>query len=601
MSILDKAPLKLIDTIQAYDTDKNVPCLEGVLQNGFIAFPPQSVNTSSMVFNILPPASDTGTDRLIVYEIAGTATFSGTSSNALGQLYNALEVGLSDQCFDQIVNNESVSFGSKTNNVQRSLCGVELARINNPSCVDAGFGSGTGGELKDFGVNFQAWKQNSRDVLAGPYDVNQSDAVPVPRKTNVQIVSGVAGLTTTMVVAFKYYAVCRVSPFAQTDVPQPAIRGLNNIIFNVQFENDLERMFSLRLNTTGSDGYTYTYTGMTNFAFDSANTQIWARFITPSANAVKYDNPNDYKYAYNEVQVWTNTAVAIPNQTQKQLSLQQISGDVIPDLLLVMARDVQSSLSYNGSLAPRHWYPVADQGAINLKFNNETILNNANVRQLWQMSKNNGLCQVPFEQFAGQDVTYNLATASDTDATNLILGGSMLVINPSKDCQISRLGLCNGAKATWTIQGSVQVVNNTFTDASQVQLVVVAIYAGCAQIRDGRVNAETGLLLPQEARAVFDSAERPMSDYLHQLMVPNSKMGYQGGSLLDALKKAHGFYSDHKDLIHGAIGQAKNAFEKYRAKGYDSDEMEDEYDGGRRLEVGKRAINHKKNASKRYL
>jgi len=602
MSVLTNPPVHIIDSVQAYDAVKTIPCVEGVIQTSFLSFQPQSINTSSITYSVLPPSMDSGTGD-IYYHFAGTAVFAGTSPGA-GSMVNGVVVGLSDNALDQICSNESVNFGSKQNSVQRYLCGVELDRLNTPSQIQAQQGSGMSSNLKDFGISFPAWASSNRNVLAGVYDVPQSDQVPVPRTVGVTVIASTA---TALTVSFDFWAVSRVSPFNQTNIPKPALRGLNNILFKLTFTEYLQNMFSLIVPSG------YTVSGMSSFAFDATNTQIWAKFITPSKNAFKEMNPNDYIYNYNEVQVWQSGTNILPtNGTNVNLSLQQISGNVIPDKLMIFARDQYgTSDALNGCLTPRCWYPLTDNGSINLKFNNETVLNGAVNMQLYQMSLRNGLSQCTYDQFRGSDLTTNQTGAYVVGATSLVLGGGMLVIDPALDCNLSRIGLTNGARAQWTLQGSVQYYNNRNAAANNVELVVIAIYGGYAQIMNGKVNADTGLLDQHEVLECLNSGAVPLSSAIFNHSGMSSQEGYSGGAnFLDILKKAATFVYDNRKELQSLASSAASAYKNYKGKGdgYESGgylsggEIDGGYlSGGRHLNTSHRALSKKKHASEKYL
>ena len=599
MSVLTNPPVHIIDSVQAYDALKTIPCVEGVIQSSFLSFQPQSINTTSITYSVLPPSLDSGTDT-VYYHFAGTAVFTGTTPGGIGSMINGITVGLSDNCLDQICSNESVNFGSKQNSVQRYLCGVELDRINTPSAIQAQQGSGMSSNLKDFGVGFKPWAGSNRDVLAQVYDVNQSDQVAVPRTSDIIVTASNA---TTITVAFDYWATSRVSPFNQTNVAKPALRGLNNILFKLTFTEYLQDMFSIQV------GAGYTVTNLTTFTFDAANTQIWAKFITPSKNAFNQVNPNDYIYNYNEVQVWQSGTNVLPtNGSTVNLSLQQISGSVIPDKILIFARDQYgTSDALNGCLTPRCWYPLAEQGSVNLKFNNETILNGASVFQLYQMSLRNGLSQCTYDQFRGADLTTNQTGGyTPSTATSLILGGSPMIIDPALDCNLSRIGLTTGARALWSLQGSLQYYNNRNLTANDVELVVVAVYAGYCQIINGKVTADTGLLDIHEVMDCFNNPAVPISTSVYNHRTLASQEGYSGGvNILDVFKKIATYAYDHRNELKSIVGNVADLYKGYKGKGdgYESGGYESGgyLSGGKHLAVTHEAVSRKKHASKKYL
>ena len=625
--------IKLVDALQSYDSKRLVPCLDGPEQVSFIPFYPQSRSTSSLTFVVNVPSLDTGLDRRVLYRIKGTATINGTITWAAAQgqqsapaipLTDGLVVGLSESPLDQICSTESVNFSNKQNSVQRSLCGVELNRMNDKSSYDAGFGSGTNeGSMKDFASYFEPFLGTNRDVLAPYSDVNASDNVPTPRTSWLTITAApnvaaqftpqLLEQSTTMTVAYDFYSFSAVSPFSSAEANKPCIRGLNSAIFQLQFQSALTAMFSVATRQYVNNGNTYTFAfdGATNYAFD-AETALWAKFITPSRFSTAEKLPSENVISYREVQTWQSAAVAVPadNRTQVSVSLQQITGSVIPSKLILAVRPVQSLLPNFGANEPRTWFPIAD-GGVNLKFNNTTILNGANQRQLYNIAVNNGLCQMPYEQWIAKDMTQNQTGNYAKDpATSLILGGGFLVINPAKDCQILRDGITNGTISNWALTGSLQLaVSPKATTYANVELCVIAIYEGfCRFDLNGGINAETGLLTRDQVLAVLMDNRQPIVD----TMIPAGSGISVGKHLANAfgtVKSVVETALKHKDALKNIYDVGKKALggrmhhvkKHYRGRGYDDESEEDDAYGGSLLNTSASAIDAKRAIAKRYL
>jgi hypothetical protein len=596
--------MKVVDGRQAYEANKFIPCVDGPDQVTFVNFTANSTNSTNQTYVINVPSLDTGLDRSIMYHWVGTATFACTAPTSPSPLpaYPGITIAFADEAADQAIATETAQIGSKQNSIQRSYCGVELSRVDTSSKLSAQFQSGSGGNYHDFAVSFAPWLLSNRNPIANPYDVSQNDYQPSPRTSDIHII---AVTNTSITVQFEIWFTSKVSPFLQSGCQLPAIRKLNNVQLNLQLESNLMRMFSIVADAG------YAVTGFqTGVQFSVA--EIWVQFITPSKFSLAKFTPIDDVYNYVETQVWPGMTTALNASVNPsalsttQIALQQISATTIPDLILIGARPIQNQLSQAGAFQPRYWFPI-DDGGVNLKFNNTTILNGATTRQLYEMSIENGLSGVTFEQFAGRDVTYNQSGAYAT-ATNLVMGGSFMLINPAKDCQITNSGITNGSKCQWTLSGSVRVRNQTYDAQPNVELVVIAVYGGYL-VSNGVVTAETGLYTPEESRAVLNNQTQALN--LDSSKVYRRAVGYQGGAFLDSLKsfanKAIDFGLKNKDTIMN-VGSAiaKHGLPKIqrgvtRFLGRGAIEEEDEYSGGAYLDTSSKAVYNKRSIANKYM
>lgn len=567
--------MKLIDARCAYESAKSIPAVNGCAEVNFQSFPAQSLNNSKHIFNVNVPSLDTGLVRNVMYHWTAQATFTGTPITGQTNLLDGVAIGLSDSCADQVISNETINIGNKSNSVERSRAGVELARVNAPTKLKAQYQSGNGCGQSDFATNFHPWVNSNRNVLAQSYDVVESDMVASPRTDRIHIVSNAP---TTATIEIDIYFPSVVSPLTQSGVECPAIRKIDVMLANLQLESDLSRFFSVDLAPAGLT------LALTNFQF--LVSEIWCAFITPPPNSVG-TFPSEDVYDYDEVTVWTNTQQTIIGQAQSQFNLQQISSAVIPDKIILGVRPVQSLLPQSGMGLPRFYAPIIDAG-INLKFNNTTILNSASNRQLYEMSLRNGLSQVNFSQFQGIDTTFD-QTGASTDATNFILGGSFIVIDPQLDCQISTKGLCNGAFSNWTLTGSVTVssqVNATLA----YELFVIAITSGTF-VSNGKVSADVGLLTRQQFVSSTMSSEVPVSTRKYHQSLAREE-GFQGASWSSFW---NGLKSGFNQVLPIAQGVAKLV-----GLGYDSQDIEDA-EGGAYLRTDKRALHDKKSMARAYM
>ena len=591
MALLNKVPTKIVDGRQAWTAEKIVPCTQGPDEINNTMFNAGSLNTSNLTFNVQVPSLQTGVNRRLLYHLTALVDFTGTPITGQTNLLDGVNIGLSDSFADQIIANERILIGSKSNNVQRSQVGVELNRINRSSKYDLWANN----SAKDFGIGFSVWNNTNRNVLAKQYDFNPSDSIPAPRTTCMTILSNTP---TTAQVLVDMYFFSAVSPFSSAECELPAIRNLDAITCTLQFESDWMRLFS----------YDATQTGLVlSFgAITLTSAQLNVQFITPSPDSIVNFVPEDDYYDYKEIQFWSNPAVSVSaNQNsvigqrrQVTLSLQQVTGSVIPDLFIIAARPAQNLLAQSGAQQPRFWLPPSEYG-IKLKFNNQSVLDQMSNRQLYEMCVENGLSQMSLDQFLGRDTTFNQTAYPPADNNNsYVLGGGFICVDPSKDFQIARQGLCNGALSNWSLSGQITFENQSY-EAEEVELVVIAVYPGWL-LSNGAVQTMTGLLTKSEVVASFMSPETPLSTAFPNGM--GGSTGYEGGkfSFGDLLKGAKKVYKVGKsayDAVGGikgitkGIDQAKNIAQLAGLSGAG-------YVGGREL---KRESYKNKQVASKYL
>jgi hypothetical protein len=590
MDILEQTTKKYIDARLAYETQKVTPVVIGADEVAYQSFPAQSLNATKHIYNVAIPSLQTGVVRNLLYHVNLNVSVTGSHSGS-GNLLAGVNIGTSDSCVEQIIQNESIKIGSKQNSVDRSQCGVELSRLYTPSSLLANYQEASGGQLHDFSTRFTPWLNSSRNVLAQQFDVPQSDQVPVPRTNRIIITSQ---NTTSATINVDLWFSSKVSPFVESNDQVPAIRMLDNILCGLQFEGDLSRLFSYDPTTPGS-----LVLNFTQFSF--VTSEVWLTFLSPSEYVLRNAAPIDDIYRYAEIQVWVNPMQTVQPQTQMQFSLQQISGSTIPSKFLVFCRPVQDLLTQSGAQQPRFWLPVID-GGVNAKFNNSTVFNAASARQLYDVACRNGLTGMNFSQWNGRNVTLD-QSATQTDVASYILGGGMMVFDPALDLHITKTGLTDSTAGSWAWSGNFTFRNQTYT-AINAELVVVGITDGWLQ-SNGMVSAQTGLVSKQETLAVFNLATPGTST----AMMNRPKNGYLGsgfGSFLSSIVAKAGpalnFLNKHKGEIGEAVKYGKEAYGRYKErKGAGYDEEDDEYEGGALLSVGKKDLLNKQSQAKVYM
>lgn len=619
MSAINKTPVKLVDGRIAYESEKAVPCLDAPIEVSYVQFQAQSTNSNKLIFNINIPSLDTGVNRSLTYHLQGNIDVTGTTDQT--NLVDGLAFGLSDNCADQLISVETAKVGSKEVSVDRSLVGVELDRINVDSKTSTLFRSGQA-SLQDFAVDFAPWVNTNRDVLGAPYDVNASDSVPCTRTCNVWQTPSATQSATHAYYTFDIYFKSKCAPFNEDAGDTPAIRNLDNVLLTLQLEN-IARLFSVRINA----GSTITSMALVGNSFSVA--EVLCQFLTPSAYSLMISSPLNDVYNYNEIQEWVTSAYSLANPTATQkftMNLQQLSGSTIPDFIIIGARPVVSLLAQPYA-EPRYWFPVADNG-FNLKFNNTNFNNGMTQRDIYEQSLRNGLSQVPFEQFRGQNVSQDRTTSVEI-ADNLVLGGSFCILNPARDCHIIQKGLTNGTEASWTLSGAMQFNNSLYTlenggnalPAIDVEMFVIVMYAGILS-STGKVYGQTSLLSKSEVIDSLMSTTRPISDANAGVMA-SSNEGYSGSALLggrkggnfvDVIKKiyevgkpiAEFAYKNRDEIasgaktIHKALGKRGKGGALLGGGSYQDYEA-NPMRGGASLDTSNKAIQNKRALVREYL
>lgn len=566
-SLTGNQPITLVSGNQAWRVNKFITSVLGPSQISYQRFPSQSNSTQNQIYQVQVPSLNAGACRDPLYHWIGGFRVTGTT---LQPQY--VKVGLSESAVDQIISNETINIGTRSNAVQRSLVGVELNRLNMDSIDRTIYSSGNSTSYNDFAVNFSPWINSNRNPLAAYFDVPLSDSCPQPRTTDCRIIA--TDNATYIDYAFEIFFTSAVSPFnGIMNHAKPSIRNLTNLQFQLNFESNLARFVSVVNTNVGNT----VLTGITNFTFTQC--EMLLTFITPAIEALEHLSEDADLYEYAEIQPWF-TPVQVPpvttNPSAKQqitFNLQQITASVIPSKLIIFCKP--ATALYNGidaSRSPNYYLPVANNG-FQLQFNNTQVLNNMTQFDIWRMSVENGLRDCTFEQFIGRDVTINQIGAF-ADISSYVLGGNIIIIDPAKDLLIGSQGLTNGTLANWSLQGNITFLNQSYNAAPPaMQMGVIAIYPGYL-VSNGQVQANTGLLTIQETMESFKNphiASTRMTKSEHHA----DSGSYEGGGFFSNLfkkvksvvGKVANFAHQHKDIINQGIDIGK----QYLGSGYATD------------------------------
>jgi len=200
------------------------------------------------------------------------------------------------------------------------------------------------------------------------------------------------------------------------------------------------------------------------------------------------------------------------------------------------------------------------------------------------MSVKNGLTGVTYEQFAGRDVSY-------AGSNNYKLGGSFLVINPAKDCQIVQNADTNGCMNNWSLTGSIKVNNQTGINYSNTELVIIAVYDGFL-VSNGKVTSTIGTLTKEQVLNCFNSNEVPMTDIHYKIESGNGVLGYAGGSIKSFLKGIGKHAVNIGKTLYENRDKLADVYKAYKGRGYE---------GGAKLDISPSAVSSKRELSRAYM
>jgi hypothetical protein len=173
-------------------------------------------------------------------------------------------------------------------------------------------------------------------------------------------------------------------------------------------------------------------------------------------------------------------------------------------------------------------------------------LNNATTRQLYDISKRNGLCMPPS---AFQQLQLNTGITSGSGLVSPLYGcGSVLVLDPALDLGI-RPGSSTSSKGRYIFQIQGIMANNTATDFPACTLYVIGVNAAVLE-RIGSEYRNYLLTLPDN---VLGQAENLNSiDHQTYIDAKYSNAFLSGGGIGDWMRKISNF------LRHGARWAIKN-------------------------------------------
>jgi hypothetical protein len=226
----------------------------------------------------------------------------------------------------------------------------------------------------------------------------------------------------------------------------------------------------------------------------------------------------------------------------------------IPDLFIITVRKAMSTQTNLDAMAQL----VIKSVSINLN-NQSGLLSTATQYNLWRMSEKNGSTQ-SFNEFCGQQYINSAATSQNLIPTT----GSILVLNPAYDLSLPDYITC-GSLGNYNFQFNVDVVNQSASQISNVEICVVCVNSGIFTTQQGVSAVYTGILTKEMVLgAKAHQQVSAMTSMEVSRMVGGKKMtpltAYKG------ISKAHGGMSGVASS--GGVMSAGSASSGGRAKKY---------------------------------
>lgn len=488
----------------------------GASQNTYQQFPATTQSASNISFNVQVPSENIVVDRNLLissqvnFNIAITNVPAGTIAFNIGS-NDALQAFALNKLFttsSATINNTNVSVNTQ-DVIDALLKQMDVDELQKWQGMTPVFTDGA--------YKFFSDAQTTNNSPLSGYQTSSINNLYLPRGAHPITVNSywrVSGGTpsvslTSTGITDVFYFNCSVnltepliglSPFlfgADNQYNSQGLVGINSINIVLNVDGSCKRFWST------ANGYTYnvslgnvanaTIGATAKNAFE--NTNLLLNFLsTQPTDLVKAKNV----VAYSDYPRYiTSNLATVPASSSITYSSQNIQLNQIPDRLFIYVRKQMSNQTVADSAT---FVPIKN---ISVNFSNASgLLASATQMDLWKMSVENGL-KMNWYEFSGYATKQNATQLGLRVAT----GGSVLVLNPSKD--LSLPSYCsNGSIGMWSLQFNITVENTsaiTFTP----EIVVVCQNSGVFVTQSGSSSIYTGLLTKQ---MVLDASATPALD-----------------------------------------------------------------------------------------
>lgn len=313
---------------------------------------------------------------------------------------------------------------------------------------------------------------------------------------------------------FREPLLCSPFLFAPSGHNQQCMYGVQNMSFNFSIDPTCSRAYRCsRYFSNGSNSpavRAVTYTPSLQ-SWQKCNLVI--QYVTPKAGCGFDLSARNVLPYYELPRYFTNIetpfTVAAPNQT---VILNTLQLNQIPDKCFIYLRPV------NRTVYDPDTFLVIN--SVKVTFNNNSgILSTASQRDLWRMTKRNGL-DISWEEFSGVGVNNTAINAGRVNAVKVPLSGSILALSFGEDIQINDPYYASGSIGNFNLQIELNVTYqqtssySALTNGTQAnpngparapfvaspvdnvryQAVLVIMNSGCCVIEKGVTSIFTALL-----------------------------------------------------------------------------------------------------------
>ena len=355
-----------------------------------------------------------------------------------------------------------------------------------------------------------------------------------------------------------------LSPFiwGNPEFNAQGIMGINNMVFNINVDTTLKRMFSCGMTTNAGVAIPATITAGTtahgavggqdaivanpllfqcgNFGGIQAPTQpsLLVKFLSVQpSDLVQAKNVVPYMSYPRYITSTTGGGQLVAGQS-RTLTSSNLQLNQLPDLFIITVRKPMAEQQITD---PNFFLKIQ---SVSVNLNNQSgLLSSASPEQLWRLSERNGSTQNWIE-FCGLSIGNSSVRAAANQGTPLGTIGSVLVLDPTLDLSLPDY-LSSGSLGNYNFQFSIQVYNQSGQDFTP-EICVICVNSGVMVTDRGVTTTYTGILTKELVLKAKESKEHTTSVESKRLI---------GGSMHNLGSSVHKHH--HKHPHHSAKSKSK--------------------------------------------
>jgi hypothetical protein len=408
-------PVNYVDPVIGLISDQvKVPVINGGEQITPYKQMASSASQSGVSWNVVMPSLNTILHPVVYVRCKMTINFTSNkqADNPIFKLGDETwnEFPLSSGIFDVAtvtVNNSSVTFEcgqniaflkrllSKNDRMQySSICPTGADYLFFPDQIATGC----------IQNNFAPWGDSIPEFNRGGFYPTSLSFTSNPDGTG-----SATALAGTMVVEFYEPLLLPIFSLNASD-STGGLSGINNLRINVTFKGaqSMRPILTSALHSTGPN-VPATFK-ITSLGLTQSETELQLFLITPPPSKVlPRTSVHPYTNIVRSVTSWSAGADTPEGTIVSQVAMNNINLGVLPETILIGVRVPVSSDSWGANL-PEYWCPIT---GLNLTLNNRSgLLSNATPYQLYNMSKEAGLQEMPWSVFSNNVQANNGAVGS---------------------------------------------------------------------------------------------------------------------------------------------------------------------------------------------